>query len=271
MILPVSVRNKLRVLGTAKYKFIPFRQSPLKSEPGTDHQVTLVLATNQIDPASFGKDTYEEFEKSVREEQRNVNPKAVIKDKSSISTENKSALGSWWLTKEYFCKQKAPDVVLLGSQLGPILGADVCAFKSEHVDIANYHYSKILEHDFKTLLNKDWRVFVASLPSLMISDQLLIARALFTDNYKPKLVAVMVSPRDFLDNCFPSAKDTEAYAVFAKFKDATILQNYLPELQAQSYPVSLPYNYYSDTDSYGERVAPFRLGEPFQRIRSVAS
>jgi 4-amino-4-deoxy-L-arabinose transferase-like glycosyltransferase len=45
--LPESLKDKLKILAVEQYKFIPFKLSPLKQDPGTDCKTTLVLATNK--------------------------------------------------------------------------------------------------------------------------------------------------------------------------------------------------------------------------------
>lgn len=98
-----------------------------------------------------------------------------------------SALASWWLTKAYFAEQNAPDIVVLGdSQLGPIKAADVYVY-NDFVDLTGDHRSHTTEHDLKLILHKNWRVLIGGLPGAMISDQLLISRALFTRDTSPNL------------------------------------------------------------------------------------
>jgi hypothetical protein len=181
---------------------------------------------------------------------------------SDVHRESKisDGLASWWLTKAYFAEPEPPDIVLLGSsQLGPIIGADVSVYKKP-VDITGDHRSRVLEQDLYGLLGKHWRVFIGALPEAMISDQLAISRALFSKEYKPQLVAVTFSPRDFIDDCFPSATATEAYTFFSKYTDPMLLRNNLDKARTKK-------NTLKQTSDYGSENKPsLFLGEPFERI-----
>ncbi len=169
-------------------------------------------------------------------------------------------LASWWLAKAYFVEQKPPDIVVLGSsQLAPLLGADAYVY-DRVIDITDDHRSYVLEHDLYALLNKHLHVFVAALPEAMISDQLVISRALFSKEYKPKVVAITFSPRDFIDNCLPSEKSTEAFAFFSKYTNPILLRNSLDEIRTDKYESKSIYNYESENES------SLHLGKPFQRI-----
>ncbi len=132
------------------------------------------------------------------------------------------AIASWWLAKAYFEESKPPEIVVLGnSQLGPLLGADAYVY-DRLIDITGDHRSRLLEHDMHAFLNKRWKVFVGALPKAMLSDQLAISHALFSDIYKPKLVALAVSPIEFIDSSFPFVH-TEAFL----FLGNTVAQLYL--------------------------------------------
>jgi len=181
---------------------------------------------------------------------------------SSTRQESKiiDGLASWWLAKSYFAEQKPPDIVILGSdQLAPLLGADAYAY-NRVIDATDDHRSYVLEHDIQALLNKHLRVFIGALPGAMISDQLVISRALFSKEYKPRLVAIMFSPRDFIDNYFPSENLTEAFAFFSKYTDSTSLHSALDKIRTEQYGFKQTSNYES-----GEKP-PLHLGKPFQRI-----
>ena len=108
---------------------------------------------------------------------------------SDVRRESKAidGLASWWLAKAYFAESKPPDIVVLGSsQLWPVLGADAYVF-DRVVDITGDHRSRVLEHDIRALLNKNWRVFIGALPGAMISDQLVTSRHCFRRNINPSL------------------------------------------------------------------------------------
>ncbi len=169
-------------------------------------------------------------------------------------------LASWWLAKAYFAESQPPDIVILGSsQLGPVLGADAYIY-DRVIDVTDDHRSYVLEHDLYALLNKHLRVFIGALPGAMISDQLVISRALFSTKYKPKLVAITFSPRDFIDNYFPSENSTEAFAFFSRYTNSDSLHNALDKIRTEKYGLKQTCNYGSEDES------SLHLGKPFQRI-----
>jgi hypothetical protein len=179
-----------------------------------------VLATNQLATEYPDKNNYNNYEQSIVAEQRKV--ESALLDRRELhdisrkitKSEDINSLASWWLAKAYFAEPKPPDIVILGdSQLGPIIGADTYV-DHRPIDIVGNRRSHLLENDFRMLLNKQWRVFIGALPEAMISDELVISRALFSTKYKPKLVAITFSPKNFIDNCFPSPTSTEPFAVF---------------------------------------------------------
>ena len=181
---------------------------------------------------------------------------------SDVRRESKAidGLASWWLAKAYFAESKPPDIVVLGSsQLWPVLGADAYVF-DRVVDITGDHRSRVLEHDIRALLNKNWRVFIGALPGAMISDQLVTSRALFSKKYKPKLVAITFSPRDFIDNYFPSATSTEAFVFFSRYTDPNSLRNDLDKIRTEKYGVKQTHN-----GAFKNRSS-FTLSEPFEHI-----
>jgi len=169
-------------------------------------------------------------------------------------------LASWWLTKAYLMEPNPPDIVVLGSShLAPLLGADTYIY-DKPVDITGDHRSRVLEYDIHVLLKKNWRVFIGALPGAMISDQLVISRALFSKEYKPKLVAITFSPIDFIDNCFPLENYTEAFAFFSKYTDSNTLRNDLDKARTNKYRFKQTYNYGFENRS------SLALGEPFERL-----
>ena len=265
--LPKSLTRKLQILATENFKFIPFPLSPLKTEDQTDNIVSLVLVTNQRTPIGSFADNYRTFEAGFSSEQAVVSHKAFpsIKPTDLFNSNQESkateGLASWWLTKAYFAQKEAPDIVVLGSsQLGPLLGADSYVY-NRAVDITGDHCSYVLEHDLQGLLDKHLGVLIGALPSAMISDQLIISQELFSDERKPKLVAITFSPRDFIDNCFPSATSTEAFNFFRKQSNSISLDNSSEKVLIKTGEPDPIYNYYSYDKS------PVTLGEPFKNIR----
>ncbi len=181
---------------------------------------------------------------------------------SDICRESKNIDGwtSWWLAKAYFTEKSPPDIVVLGnSQLGALLGADAYVYDRK-VDITGNHRSYVLEYDFKQLLNKTWKVFVAAVPGAMISDQLVISRALFKNNYQPRLVAITICPRDFIDKCFPSVNSTESSLFFSDYGEIGSLSGNLGQILQRKYKIRSAYN--TDIDQEN----PLLLSNPFEKL-----
>ncbi len=128
------------------------------------------------------------------------------------------------------------------------------------VDVTANHRSHLIEDDLHSLLNNSWRVFIGVLPTTMISDQLVASRALFSTTYKPKLVAITFSPRDFIDNCYTSKDSTEASAFFCKYAELNSLRSELDKARIAKSKFKQTYNYGFQNKS------PLALGEPFERI-----
>ncbi len=170
---------------------------------------------------------------------------------------------SWWLAKAYFVEPKPPDIVILGSsQLGPLIGSDAYVY-DRAIDITDDHRSYVLEHDLQALLKKNYRVFIGALPGVMISDQFFISRALFSTKCKPKLVAITLSPRDFIDKYFSSLDNTEAYTFFSRYINTNLLHNDLDKLATERFSEQISKECSTNTNS--EQPALY-LGKPFQHI-----
>jgi len=167
-------------------------------------------------------------------------------------------LGSWWFAKAYFNNPHPPDVVVLGgSQLGPVAGADAYVY-NRTVDPTGDNRSYTIEHDLKKISHKDWRVLIGALPGNMISDDLAASRALFSDHYKPKLVAIALSPKEFIDNTRSSIKSTEAYFTFAGVKS---LPGSLEQIRSKKVASQLI------GGSAYNNFRPLLLSNPFERIQ----
>lgn len=132
---------------------------------------------------------------------------------ASVSSAPKS---SYWVRKSYLAEPNPPDIVILGNeQVLSLLGADIGIYDAD-VDFAGDHRSHVIEYDLAQLLNENLRVIVTALPGAMVSDQLIISHALFLDSYKPKLVAVAISPLNFMDANCSLVDETEPFNFFLK-------------------------------------------------------
>ncbi len=164
-------------------------------------------------------------------------------------------------------------MVLGSSQLGALQGADAYVL-DRRIDITGDHRSYVLEGDLLGFLNKRWRVLVGGLPGMMISDQLVIGKALFSKEYKPKLVAICFSPRDFIDDTCSSPIRTEPYVFFSKYAHLESDKTFFPtEFDASHAQLILPLR-----DCFRElcpetytinaaRNQLLGMASPFERIR----
>jgi hypothetical protein len=198
---------------------------------------------------------------------------------AQLTNDSHFALASWWLTKAYLASHSPPEIVVLGdSQLGSVKAADAYVY-NDLVDTTSHHRSNTIQHDLKTITHMDWKVLVGGLPGTMISDQLLISHALFLPQYKPKLIIVMFSPRDFIDNNRSSVTDGEAFSFFSKHaflgidsalfsvdqkKDASVSQilscKTMEKARIESNKLK------AINIKYSDRISPLTLGKPFELI-----
>ncbi len=131
-------------------------------------------------------------------------------------TLNNAKPASYWLKKAYTAETTAPDIVVLGNdQLLALTGADAYVYHRS-IDITGNHRSQVLEHDFYGLLNKKFSVLIGALPKANISDLLIVSRSLFSAHYKPKLVAIGISPKEFIDTSSVCPNNSDVYNFFAK-------------------------------------------------------
>jgi len=208
--LPPSCKAKLKIVDIETLKWINFPGCALAKQAPIGKPISLVLASHNCDIGTFISDSLMPL---------------PIKDKQSLASDSSEqfanqhskidGLATWWLAKAYFKDQEPPDIVILGdSSLGSLAGADSYVYNKE-VDPTGDHRSYTIEQDLKLLLHKNWHVFVGALPEGMVSDQLITSWALFSSKYKPRMVVVMLSPRNFIDYTCPPATSTEPYAFFS--------------------------------------------------------
>ena len=129
---------------------------------------------------------------------------------------------SWWMVKQYLNRDKAPNVVLLGS-------SQMQCFYTADAARSGHDVDELLDHDCKVLTNQllnfngpgssSPSCFNASLAGSMISDRYLIDKALFTPGKTPRVVVLGIAPRDFIDNTLPSISATEPFQFFTPWLD----------------------------------------------------
>lgn len=128
---------------------------------------------------------------------------------------------TWWLVHEFVRQKKAPDIVLIGSSQinSPSWAADAHTSNSV-VECIEHREVHTLECALQRFLPQNIAVFNCGMQGGFASDYFMLERALFTDERKPKLVVVAVSPRDFIDNKLTAACTTEPFRFFSQFVDA---------------------------------------------------
>lgn len=124
----------------------------------------------------------------------------------------------WWRTQDYLRQKESPDVVLLGSSLimNPvsILDAD---YLNKDIDAVHHPRCAYAEDRLANALHvKDPVCFNFGLPGGMVSDDFMVARALFPRK-KPKLLVVGLTLRDFIESHVQCASSTPTYHYFSHF------------------------------------------------------
>jgi hypothetical protein len=129
---------------------------------------------------------------------------------------------TWWAVKE-FCEQKPPpSLVLLGSSLlMHSVSRQDADYLNKDLDYVHHHRSVYLEDQLKKRFPSDANIgcFNFSLPGDLVSDDYMIARALFRGEYKPKYVILGLSLRDFIDNAVNCPGTTPPFRYLKRFTD----------------------------------------------------
>jgi hypothetical protein len=146
--------------------------------------------------------------------------KAISQASISSSEQERRQQGpwSWWLSRSYLRREKAPDVVLFGSSqmASAIFSADSYKLKSD-LDCVLYRHASTLEKEIEARTGTHAETFSLAMGGGMVSDALMMSRALLTDGKKPKLVVLGVNPRDFIDNDLPAASATDSFKFFLPY------------------------------------------------------
>ncbi len=130
--------------------------------------------------------------------------------KNSTSEQRQQGPWVWWMARSYL--NDAPsDVVLMGSsQLACAVFSADADLLNKNLDAVLHRSALTLQRDLKQDLGVNLKAFNFAVGGAMVSDHFLIAKALFSQR-KPKVAIIGVNPRDFIDNCLPSASDTEPF------------------------------------------------------------
>ncbi len=135
----------------------------------------------------------------------------------------------WWRINSYLNRDRAPDVVLLGSSLIMyslfMTDADQTG---QDIDCVTHSSSDYMTQKLAGL-GVNGECFNFGLPGGMVSDDYMIAKALFKSENKPTSVVLALSLRDFIDNRIPSPASTPSFQLLKPFVP-------LDELMTIAYP-----------------------------------
>lgn len=125
------------------------------------------------------------------------------------------------MAKGFLDQKMPPDIVLLGSsQMNSAARAGDAKLMNRAVDCVLHNEVYSLEAALEKAGLPRNSVVNCSLDGAMASDYWMTARALLTDDHKPKIVILGVSPRDFIDNKLVSASSTEPFKFFSRYVDS---------------------------------------------------
>lgn len=138
--------------------------------------------------------------------------------KNSTSEQRQQGPWVWWMARSYL-NEKASDVVLMGSsQLACAVFSADADLLNRNLDAVLHRSALTLERDLKEDMGLPVKVFNFAVGGAMVSDHLMIAKALFSQR-KPKVAIIGINPRDFIDNTLPSASDTEPFQFLQSYVD----------------------------------------------------
>lgn len=125
---------------------------------------------------------------------------------------------TWWLARKWLEQDKAPDVVLFGSsQMGSAIVASDAKHLLEVVDALTHRRVVTLESELAARMPREVSVFSLASPGAMCSDAFMASSALFRQDFKPKVVVIGISPRDFMDNTMPYPAATEPFKFYSHY------------------------------------------------------
>jgi hypothetical protein len=125
---------------------------------------------------------------------------------------------SWWLARKWLEQKQAPDVVLFGSsQMGSAMAASDAKHLFEVVDALTHRRAATLESELNSRLGRKYSAFSLASPGAMCSDAFMASSALFREDFKPKVVVIGISPRDFIDNTMEYPAVTEPFKFYSNY------------------------------------------------------
>ena len=147
----------------------------------------------------------------------------LTRESLSQQTQLSPLFGSWtwWMAKGFLDRTVPPDIVLLGSsQMNAAARATDAKYMNRPVDCVLHKHVFSLEHELSKSGLPHEDVVNCSLDGAMASDYWMTGKALLAGEYRPKVVVLGVSPRDFIDNKLVSASATEPFRFFSRYVDS---------------------------------------------------
>jgi len=131
----------------------------------------------------------------------------------------------WWRTRSYLSEKRAPDVVLLGSSLVMIpVSVFDADFLNKEIDAAKHYEANYLEDRLVSIFKIPTPLCINfGLPGGMVSDDYMVARALFRGNQKPKVIVIGLTLRDFIEGHVMYPAMTTTFKYYQHFFDTSDL------------------------------------------------
>jgi hypothetical protein len=123
----------------------------------------------------------------------------------------------WWAVNDFRNQKTCPDVVLVGSSLlmHVLNGGDAEYLKLPQNEV--YHHKPVILED---LLQKRTGVrvnsFAFAIAGTMASDAYALAKTLFVQERKPRVIIYGIAPRDLIDNTLGNPSSTDTFRLMSR-------------------------------------------------------
>ncbi len=125
---------------------------------------------------------------------------------------------TWWIARAFLEREKTPEIIIFGSsQMGSATFSADANNLQKDLDCVVYRRASTLEQELLKRTGKHFDTFNFAMGGSMVSDQLMLDRALLTGKHKPRLAIIGVNPRDFIDNDLPALNATETFKYLAPY------------------------------------------------------
>jgi len=145
-------------------------------------------------------------------------PIALCADTFKNSTNERLQKGNWewWTLRDYVLNRRESDIVFMGSsQMACALASAEMNDRAYPIDLVVHRNSDTAESMLKARNGIRASTCSLALGGAMISDQYMMARALFNEGNKPQLVVLGLNPRDFIDNTLETMSSTEVFRLLS--------------------------------------------------------